>query len=226
MESRKDFRDDQLPDRNLWDIEGWVYMKMGKYDSQYSSNDLNTADGFVARIYSGLENQWSPVFLRINGWTLNFWENIETMKGHLAGLRECKPVGWIDTRRAHGVSLERVFQDAPLTFQVSLHCLNGHLRFRVKAEEEAERWINALKHIVYDRSIWSVSAQDTEEKKRRRFAVLTQMLKASQRSARDNLHVVHYEQAMQLFRLYDDDQSGHLEIGELLLMVKEMSTAR
>eukprot|EP00746_Dinoflagellata_sp_MGD_P017972 gnl/MRDRNA2_/MRDRNA2_141586_c0_seq1.p1 gnl/MRDRNA2_/MRDRNA2_141586_c0~~gnl/MRDRNA2_/MRDRNA2_141586_c0_seq1.p1 ORF type:complete len:645 (+),score=86.47 gnl/MRDRNA2_/MRDRNA2_141586_c0_seq1:121-2055(+) len=224
-DSRKVFRDEQLPKQNIWEIEGWAFMKMGKYESQYSNNDLFTAEGMVERLY-GNESSFSPFYLKINGWTMNFWENIEAMKGHLAGRRECKPVGWIDTRRAHGVSLQKKLNEAPLVFQVSLHFSNGHLRFRVQEEGEAQRWIDALHHIVYDRSIARQVAQDTSEKRRQRFRILSQLLKDMVRTASHQRHVVHHEQAATLFRLYDVNNSNDLEIGQLLLMIKELSAAR
>lgn len=225
-ESRKAFRNEQLGARqNVWEIDGEAWMKMGKYMSQYSSNDQVTAEGIVENTF-GTEDHWNPVWLKINGWTLCFWENKEVMLREEAGHREEKPIGWIDTRRAHGVSLEKMVEGGTQWFQVSLHFVNGHLRFRLKQPKEAQRWIDALHHVVYDRTISNKVRQDTEGNRRRRVGTLGPMIHDMLSTAHRGSTIVHPEQAMTLFRLYDFAQTGSLEVGELLLMVKEIAAVR
>lgn len=224
-DSRKQMRNRELPREPEWEIEGNVWMRMGKYDSQYSTNDQEGPEGPVQSTFGG-DADFNLMFLKIDGWSMNIFPSKEASLRHQQGDNECKPLGWIDVRRAHGVSREILLAEDPLTYQISLHFGNGHLRFRLETPEEMQRWMDALHHVVYDVSIQKQVLRDNHHKRTRRFEAVKQILWSAMSNAIESHAEVQYGQVCQLFELYDDDRSGDLEIGEILQMVKEVASIR
>ncbi|CAJ1417724.1 unnamed protein product [Effrenium voratum] len=201
------------------DVCGWIMATSdpnGSYGGQHPDNDYS-AD----RMNLHFDN-FRLVFQCVSGTALMHWASQEDFKIGIFGARRApRPLAWWDLRKAYDVVVQpgdRNFDIAAGQFTVLMY--GGNLSFAVESQQDMHIWYNAVRGVIRDAAWHQATRADRPELKRKRWhcAVgLASALLADRPVGSRALAVA--------FHCFDTDMDCILRLGEVMLMILDLTAA-
>jgi hypothetical protein len=167
-------------------------------------------------------NEGRVAFQCISGWTLMLWQNQHQFQAGIHGARRApRPLCWFDLRKANDVHVnygDPDVDDMPHTITIAMS--DGNYFFSVSYHEEVNAWWTAIRSLIQDAAIMGVRLVDTPAHQRKRWIAAC----GSIRALLDGGPLGTRALAV-LFHAYDVDYNCRLRIGEIMLLIQEMTAA-
>lgn len=195
------------------DICGWV-MATAAFDDHATAN---TAEEDIMNIR---HNDLRLVFQCLSGWALMHWRSQEDFEAGIYGARRApRPLCWWDMRKAWDVQLEvGDLQADIIPYRVVVSTHSGNLYFLVELPETVPSWYYGIRGIIKDQALSAVKSRDNPQHQRKRWPAACGLAQALMNGQGVG------ERAMAIaFHLFDIDYDCHLQVGELMLLIRELA---
>jgi len=203
--------------RHMTDICGWVQAAIDPVGFE----DATQAEAERMNIR---HNEDRLVYAATNGWTFQFWTSQDDFEHGVRGPHRggSRPISWWDLRKAYDVMVD--ISDIELDncpHRIAVLTRGGNIFFRVEFSEDVPLWYFAIRRIIQDSYTNKAESHDTRHKELKRWPAAVGVCRA----------LIHGEvigsRAMAvLFHAYDIDYNCGLELGELMLLIKELYAAQ
>jgi len=195
------------------DICGWV-MAAASFDDHPAANSL---DEDVMNIR---HNAFRLVFQCLSGWALMHWRSQEDFEAGIYGARRApRPIAWWDLRKAWDVQVEVGDPETDVVaHRIVINTHQGNLYFLVELPDTVPTWYYGIRSIIKDNASSQVKTRDSPLHQRKRWPAacgVAQALMSGQGVGERALAIT--------FHVFDIDYDCHLQVGELMLLIRELA---
>lgn len=195
------------------DICGWV-MASAHLDDHANANAMDS------EIMHLRHNDFRLVFQCISGWCLMIWRSQEDFEEGIYGARRApRALAWWDLRKAWDVQVDVGDPEADaMPYRVVIMTSQGNLYFLVELPDTVPVWYHSIRSLIKENALHDIQARDSIEHQRKRWPAacgLGRAMLGGQGVGERGLAIA--------FHAFDIDLNCFLQVGEIMLLIRELS---